>query len=106
MSTANLDSIPPPVVDPETDEYIKEGLFSSAYQIKQTFDQMWTDDLESSRNRAIIQASLDGAPPFSEVKARMMGTHGNTNVNWGLAARALAKEEIPYNDLLESFDWL
>lgn len=104
MSVPNLNLIPPPVVDPETDEYVKEGLFSSAYQIKQAFDQMWNDDLESSRNRAIIQASLDGAPPFSEIKARMMGTHGNTNVNWGLAQRALAKEEIPYNDLLESFD--
>lgn len=104
MSSRSLTSIQAPV--DEDEKLITEGLYSKPEQVLSAEAAMWQADLERSRNRAIVQAMIDGAPPYRTGKDRAMGSPRQTNVNWGQARKALAREEIPYNDLLESLDIL
>lgn len=91
--------------DQEGKVYITENArFRNAEDALREWEKHNADDLERSRNRAMWEAGIDGAPPYNQGKDRWLGQWGRTNFNPGSARRALQKEENPYNDLQESLD--
>lgn len=101
---SSLAAIPPPVTaDRET---LTNSRVRTAADVVGAFSVMWTADLERSRQRALCQSAVDGAPPYSDAKSRSLGTFGRSNFNPGLARRSTFREESPYNELLEQMDIL
>ena len=68
------------------------------------FNSLFIADFNASRSRAMVQAEVDGAPPFSEARDRMHGLAGRTNVNFGYATQSQQTVEEPYNQAIESID--
>lgn len=105
-STANLPSalaaIPPPVTGDRKE--LTNRRVRTAADVIGAWSAMWTADLERSRDRALCQSAVDGAPPYSDARGRANGVYGRSNFNPGLARRSTFKEESPYNELLEQMD--
>ena len=106
--TANLPSslaaIPPPVT-PDRKTIVTQRMRTTG-DVVGAWSVMWTADLYRSRARALCQAAIDGAPPYSDNRSRAMGTYGRSNFNPGFARRSTFKEESPYNEILEQMDIL
>lgn len=89
-------------IDEDTGKMPEERLKNAdvAYNI---YLQMEDDDRARSRDRACIQAMLDGAPPIDPARMRKLGRSGlNVNFLEGDSARAHAL--APYHDLVHSVD--
>lgn len=70
--------------------------------IQSAFMQLWTADQNSTYNRAIQQADVDGNLPFSQDWMAANSASGRINVNFGFSRRMMEQHELPYTDLLES----
>lgn len=104
LAPSALSAIPPPVTaDRKT---IVDVRVRTAADVQAAYGVMRTADLERSRNRALVQAAVDGAQPYSDAKSRSMGTYGRSNINPGIAERATFEETAPYNEVLEQMDIL
>lgn len=64
------------------------------------------DDEESSRNRARIQAAVDGAPPYNRQRQRDSGQADACNINFGEFADQLEKALAAYVDMGTSVERL
>lgn len=94
----------PSLVDAETGAVILRGRFKNPKEVLAAYQTYFTADQQSSRDRALHQAQIDGAPPYNDAKDRMKGLFGRFNANFGFASRAQEEAEQPYNDVLESID--
>jgi hypothetical protein len=94
----------PSLVDQETDEVILRGRIKTPQQLLAAYQTYFNADLEASRARALQQAQIDGAPPYSDADDRMKGLRGRTNANFGFAATAQEEAEQPFNDVLDALD--
>ena len=99
----SLGSIPS-LVDSETGDLILRGRLKSPKDLVSTYSVYFQADYDSTRARALQQALIDGAPPFSDAKDTTLGLRGRTNVNFGHAAAAQEEAEQPYHDVFESLD--
>lgn len=68
------------------------------------YDRMRTADEGSARTRTMIQAMLDGEPPYDQADLERQGLGELCNVNWGQGEQLLSVATSPYIDLLESVD--
>ncbi len=69
-------------------------------------DMLRRDDEVSSRNRARIQAAVDGAPPYDQQRQRDSGQADACNVNFGEFADQLDKALAAYVDMGTSVERL
>lgn len=104
MTTPPSLNLIPQVVDPSTKELIPRGRVKSPKDLVSAYQSLFNADRESSRQRALVQAQVDGQPPYSESSERLRNLHGRANVNWGLADQGLSEAVMPYNDILEAID--
>jgi len=61
-------------------------------------------DEQSARDRARIQAMVDGEAPYDQAELVNNGLGEICNVNWGAGEQILSMATSPYLDLLESVD--
>ena len=94
----------PEIVDKDTGGIILRGRVNSVKDAVAIYQTYFTADYENSRARALQQALIDNAPPYSEARERALGLFGRANVNWGHAAQAQEEAEQPYHDVFESID--
>ena len=109
MISSSTPSVPsvallPTIVEPETHELIKRGRVKDPAALASAYQTLFTADRESSRQRALVQAQVDGAPPYSDSQERVKGLHGRANVNWGLSDQGLSEAVAPFNDILDAID--
>jgi len=102
-SAAELLNSIPSIVDSENN-IILRGRVKSAAEVVSDYRSLFNDDWAASRDRAIMQSMVDGNPPYSDARDRMMGYFGRTNVNWGLLTKAHRNGVMPYTDILDSMD--
>jgi len=93
-----------PTITGEDGELIKRGRIKDPQALISTYWTLHTADWQASRQRALYQSMIDGAPPYAPGKDRSEGISGRVNVNWGLAAQAQEEAEMPYNDILDALD--
>jgi hypothetical protein len=101
-SDALLNNIPS-LVNSE-DELILRGRIKSPADAISDYRSLFNDDWIASKDRAIMQAMVDGSPPWSDARDRQLGLFGRTNVNWGMLTQAQQEAEQPFNDILDSLD--
>lgn len=94
----------PTVVSPENNELIKRGRVKNAAALASIHQTLFNEDWESSRQRARVQAMVDGEAPYSHGAERNTGQGGRANINWGQSADVLLEAERPYTTILESLD--
>lgn len=102
-TSALLESIPS-IVDQDTQEIKKRNRITKPEQVIADFGSLWNDDWAASRDRAILQSVVDGNPPYSDARDRVMGFFGRCNTNWGLLTKAMKDAVQPYSDILDSMD--
>jgi hypothetical protein len=73
---------------------------------KRIFDTLWDADKDRRRNRAEIQAMLDGVPPYDEGELEATGQSDRANVNFGEGEALLESALAGYVDLLNSVEKL
>ena len=73
---------------------------------KRIFDTLWEADKDRRRNRAEIQAMLDGVPPYDEAELEATGQSDRANVNFGEGEALLESAMAGYVDLLNSVERL
>ena len=95
----------PDYSDPERKQLILQGRLKDVATACGVYDYLYEADLPASRQRALVQAMIDGAAPYDPGVEAKKGTSGRTNVNWNLAQQLLKEAEVPYNDLFEGIDW-
>jgi hypothetical protein len=100
---SSLNNIPS-LVEQETGDVILRGRIKTPKELLGIYQTFFTADYAASRARALHQAAIDGAPPYSDERDKMRGLFGRTNVNWGFAATAQEEAEGPFNDVLEAID--
>jgi len=103
ISAASLISSIPPVVD-QDDKIILRGRVKKPEDVVSDYRSLFNDDWAASRDRAVMQSMVDGNPPYSDARDRLLGFFGRTNVNWGLLTKAARNGVMPYTDILDSMD--
>lgn len=72
--------------------------------LKGIYSALWDADWLSSRNRALYQAAIDGAAPYSDTNDKMKGRFGRSNVNWGTGDQSQFEVELPFFAILDALD--
>lgn len=70
------------------------------------YDIFWEADRIRRRNRAEIQAMLDGVPPYDEEELKATGQGDRANINFGEGEALLESAMAGYVDLLNSVERL
>ena len=70
------------------------------------YKRMRSADDEASRERAKVQAAIDGDSPYDQQELDLNGLGDICNVNWGQAEQYLSLASTPYLDLVTSVDAL
>lgn len=99
-----LDEIPVAGVSETGD--VPESRIKDAETLRTVFNRLKEADEGSSKNRAVIQAMFDGAPPYDQGELDRSGQGGRTNVNFGEAEAQLEFAMAGYIDLMQSVDSL
>jgi hypothetical protein len=102
-SATGIGSIPP-LVDAETGNVILEGRIRTPADAVGIFRALQSADLRSSQQRAVEQALIDGAPPYSDSQDMKDGLYGRSNINWGLAGQAQLEAETPFQEYPNAVD--
>jgi hypothetical protein len=89
---------------PEGD--IPESRIADPEAAKRIYDVLWDADRVRRRNRAEIQAMLDGVPPYDEEELRATGQADRANINFGEGESLLESAMAGYVDLLNSVERL
>ena len=67
---------------------------------------IWTkvkqDDDKAARDRAMVHAMVNGAPPYSRSMMARTGRKDECNVNWGIAFDLFEEAKAPYIDMIQS----
>lgn len=103
MANSLLSKIPDEAA-PSTDENAPNARIKRPADVIKDYQTLFDDDWVAAKDRASVQAMVDGATPFSESRLRLLGLHGITNVNWGDLTQAQQEAEQPFNDILDSMD--
>lgn len=101
--SASLLNAIPSVTDDEG-QLIQRGRVSTPGEVVSDYRSLFNDDWNASKDRAVMQSMVDGAPPWSDARDRVLGLYGRTNVNWGLLTQSQQEAEQPFNDILDSLD--
>ena len=101
-SAALLNNIPSTTT--QDGQLVMRGRVKSPADVISDYRSLFNDDWWASRDRAMMQAMVDGAPPWSDARDRQLGLYGRTNVNWGMLTQAQQEAEQPFNDILDSLD--
>lgn len=91
-----------PKVTNDQDQLVLRGRIKTPSDAVSDYRSLFNDDWWASRDRAVMQAMVDGTPPWSDARDRALGLFGRTNVNWGLLTQAQTEAEQPFNDILDS----
>lgn len=85
---------------------IPESRIKDPQEAKRIFDALWDADKDRRKNRAEIQAMLDGVPPYDESELEATGQSDRANVNFGEGEALLESAMAGYVDLLNSVERL
>lgn len=85
---------------------LPESRIKDPQDAKRIFDTLWDADRDRRRNRAEIQAMLDGVPPYDEAELEATGQSDRANVNFGEGEALLESAMAGYVDLLNSVERL
>src|SRR5437762_1169298 len=78
---------------------IMSGRYKDVQSANTGFQSMWRADLESCRNRALMDALFNNAPPYDAGDQYIQGRGDECNVNWGWGDYKLREAFAPYPDL-------
>ena len=93
-----------PIVPVQEDGKLLRTRLKDAVAGRVAYERMRKADEGSARNRTMIQAMLDGEPPYDQADLERQGLGELCNVNWGQGEQLLSVATSPYIDLLESVD--
>ena len=88
-------------LDTVTGEVPKHRI-STVDAARSIFKSLWTSDLGSSKNRALVDAMFGGAAPMSEGDLRESGQEDRANFDSGIAAAIKDQSLAQYYDLTSS----
>ncbi len=94
----------PPILDAETGAVVMTNRIKDAATLASTYQSLFIADFPSSQARALVQAEVDGNPPFSEAADRARGVAGRTNINFGFNTQSQMDVEKPFNAVFDSID--
>lgn len=77
-----------------------------AISIYDIFKKCWDGDQASRSNRTMLNAMLDGEPPYDQEELKAMGQGDRTNLNFGTAFTVCEDAFAGYLDLVNSVDVL
>lgn len=83
---------------------VTEPRLISPYAAQCLYHRLRKDDEYSAQNRAVVQAMLDGEPPWSDAALKSSGAGFRFNLNFGEGAAMLDQALTSYNDLVDSVD--
>ena len=83
---------------------VRESRIRDVKAARKVNQRMKTADDNSSKERAKIQALIDGQPPYNQAELEQNGLADICNVNWGDAERLLQNALAPRIDMLESVE--
>jgi hypothetical protein len=93
-----------PLVPVQEDGKLLRTRLKDAAAGRAVYERMRKADEGSARTRTMIQAMLDGEPPYDQQDLERQGLGELCNVNWGQGEQLLSVATSPYIDLLESVD--
>lgn len=94
----------PPILDAETGELVMSDRIKDSAALASTYQSLFIADFQAAQARALVQAEVDGSPPFSEAADRARGVAGRTNINFGYNSQSQMDVEKPFNAVFDSID--
>jgi hypothetical protein len=80
--------------------------FANAKSLLAAYTKAKNDDLPSARNRALVQAMVDGEPPYKATALKAAGRPNATNINFLEGAALVDAHTTAYNALIDGVDTL
>jgi hypothetical protein len=96
----------PLVPTAENGKLLTKNRIKDAQQARNVYKIVRKADEFSARDRARVQAMIDGEPPYDPAELIQNGLGEICNVNWGQAELFMHRATAPYLDLVESVDTL
>lgn len=96
----------PLVPTTENGKLLTKNRIKDAQQARNVYKILRKADEFSARDRARVQAMIDGEPPYDPAELVQNGLAEICNVNWGQAELFMHRATAPYLDLVESVDTL
>ena len=92
--------------DGDGERIIKRGRLKTPMDLATSYQGLFNEDLESSRQRAKVDAAVGGAAPYDYAKERKLNLHGRSNINFGTMGETVSEAQKPFFRFLDSIDTL